>query len=103
MTTHHVNSRSRDDLGAGALGATSRDALGRLFAAALDGDRRAEAALHLLGGFDDTAHRASWALLRAAQDPAQSTPADVLASIDRTTVAVRDQASRILRMRKGRA
>lgn len=72
--------------------------MGRLFAAALDGDRRAEAALHLLGGFDDTAHRASFALLDAGADagadtgrgPARSVPPDVLASIDRTLAALRE-------------
>ena len=72
--------------------------MGRLFAAALDGNRRAEAALHLLGGFDDTAHRASFALLNAGadigagagQDPARTVPPDVLASIDRTLAALRE-------------
>jgi hypothetical protein len=66
--------------------------VGRLFAAALDGDHRAEAALHLLGGFDDTAHRASFALLDAGaeQDPARPIPPDVLASIDRTLAALRE-------------
>jgi hypothetical protein len=88
MTTHYVRSRATDDLEAGAPGGSSRDAIGRLFAAALNGDRRAEAALHLLGGFDDTAHRASWALLRAGHDPAQPAPPDELASIDRTLAAL---------------
>jgi hypothetical protein len=69
----------------------ARVVVGRLFAAALDGDRRAEAALHLLGGFDDIAHRASWALLRGDQDHAEPIPPDVLASIDRTLAALRDR------------
>lgn len=87
MTTHHVSSRAT------ALEAdgTSRDVIGRLFAAALDGDRRAEAALHLLGGLNDEAHCGSWALLCRDRDPAQLTPPDVLASIDRTLAALRDQ------------
>lgn len=79
-----------DDLEAGAPGEASRCPIGWLFAAALDGDRHAEAALHLLGGFDDTAHRASWALLRAEHDPAQPTPPEILAGIDRTLAALRD-------------
>lgn len=85
-----VESLAIDDLEAGARSA-SKGAVGRLFAAALDGDRRAEAALHLLGSFDDTAHRASWALLRINQDPAQPDPTDLLASIDRTVAALRDR------------
>lgn len=82
----------------GTQGGTGRDAVGRLFAAALDGDGRAEAALHLLGGFDDTAHRASFALLDADLDtgadtgdhPARPVSPDVLASIDRTLAALRE-------------
>jgi len=49
--SHNVRERSGKQCG------TGRDAVGRLFAAALDGDRRAEAALHLLitcGGTFDT-------------------------------------------------
>jgi RNA polymerase sigma-70 factor (ECF subfamily) len=90
MTSHQNSSRAVDDLEASAASGTRRDATGRLVAAALDGDRRAEAALHVLGGFDDAAHRASWALLRADRDPAQPAPPDVLASIDRTLAALRD-------------
>ena len=41
--SHNVASAQGNQCG------TGRDAVGRLFAAALDGDRRAEAALHLLG------------------------------------------------------
>ncbi|GAA4929119.1 hypothetical protein [Actinomycetospora succinea] len=77
-----------DEPHAGARGA-SRDAISRLFAAALDGDDRAETALHLLAGLDDTARRASWALLRADQKCAQPTPPWVLASIDRTLATLR--------------
>ena len=84
-----MNSLAADELEAGAPGGSSREAIGRLFAAALDGDRRAEAALHLLGGFNDAAHRASWALLRADEDLAQPIPLGVLASIDRTMAALR--------------
>ncbi|MDD7967743.1 hypothetical protein [Actinomycetospora lemnae] len=91
MTTRHTSTRSIDDVEGGAAGGGSRDAVGRLFAAALEGDCHAEAALHLLGGFDDTARRASWALLRANRDPAQPTPPDLLASIDRTLAALRDR------------
>jgi hypothetical protein len=90
MNSHQLSSQATDDPEAGAPEGASRDAIGGLFAAALDGDRGAEAALHLLGGFDDTARLASWALLRS-QDPAQPTPPDVLASIDRTLAAVRDR------------
>jgi hypothetical protein len=89
MTTRHLSSRATGAPEAGAPGA-SRTAIDRLFAAALDGDRRAEAALHLLGGFDDTARRASWALLGVDEIPALLTPPDVLASIDRTIAALRD-------------
>ena len=91
MTTHHVNSRATEDLEAGATGSASRDAIGRLFAAALDGDPQAEAALHLLGGFDDAANRASWALLRTDLNLARPAPPDVLASIDRTLAALRER------------
>ncbi|MEJ2865329.1 hypothetical protein [Actinomycetospora flava] len=86
-----MSSRATDDLEAGAPCGASRDAIGRLFAAALDGDRRAEATLRLLGGFDDTAQRASWALLRADHDHTRSMSPDVLASIDRTLAALHDR------------
>ncbi|MEJ2865902.1 hypothetical protein [Actinomycetospora flava] len=77
-----------------------RGAIGRLFAAALDGDTRAAAALHLLGGLggpddpDDTAHRASFALLpghdrAAGGDASWQVPPDVLAGIDRALAAAR--------------
>ena len=86
--SHNVASAQGNQCG------TGRDAVGRLFAAALDGDRRAEAALHLLGGFDDTAHRASFALLDAVDaisaTPPGPVPPDVLASIDRIVAALRD-------------
>lgn len=95
----------------------SRDAIGRLFAAALDGDTRAAAALHLLGGLDatdDTAHRASFALLGAGLNPCghgprchcrgnhelggdgptETIPPDVLAGIDRALAAARDHHAR---------
>ena len=87
MTTNHVTSRATGNL---EPGGTPRDGIGRLFAAALDGDRRAEAALHLLGAFDDTAHRASWALLGVDHDSAQVTSPNVLASINRTLAALRE-------------
>lgn len=90
MTTRHTSLSTLNELEGGDAGGTLRDAVGRLFASALDGDRRAEAALHLLGGFDDTAQGASRALLRAHQDLAQPIPPDVLASIDRTLAALRD-------------
>lgn len=90
MSTHHASSRSIDDTEGGAGGDTFREAIGRLFAAALSGDRHAEAALHVMGGFDDIAHRASWALLSVDEVPALRTPPDVLASIDRTLAALRD-------------
>ncbi|GAA4906616.1 hypothetical protein [Actinomycetospora succinea] len=89
MTTHRMSTCDTDYLKAGAPRG-ARDAIGRLFTAALDGDRHAEAALHVLGGFDDTAHRASWTLLRADLDHAQPEPPNVLASIDRTLAALRD-------------
>ncbi|WP_328304537.1 hypothetical protein [Actinomycetospora sp. NBC_00405] len=89
--TIHVSSCGTDNREAGDPGGTPRDAISRLFARALDGDRRAEAALHLLGGFDEAAHHASWALLTADQDPALPTPSDVLASIDRTLAALHDR------------
>jgi hypothetical protein len=75
-------------------GPAGRSAVGRLFAAALDGDRRAEAVLHLLGGFDHTAHRASFALLSIGPDDRGPTPPDVLASIDRALAALRDHQRR---------
>ncbi|MDD7936719.1 hypothetical protein [Actinomycetospora straminea] len=91
-----------------APGREGRDAIGQLFAAALDGDTRAAAALHLLGGLDhtdDTAHRASFALLGAGHDSArhdsarhdsarddcaEPIPPDVLAGIDQALAAARD-------------
>jgi len=51
MTTHHASSRSIDDTEGGAGGVTFREAIGRLFAAALSGDRHAEAALHVMLAF----------------------------------------------------
>lgn len=90
MTTHHTSSRSIDDLEAAAPSAASADAVSRLFAVALSGDRHAEVALHVMGGFDDIARRASWALLCVDKIPALPTPPDVLASIDRTLAALRD-------------
>lgn len=87
MTTNQASDQNDDGPGAGG-DATGRDEVTRLFAAALDGDRRAEAALNLLGGFDDTAHRASVVLATAGYEVA-ATPPDVLASIDRTLTALR--------------
>ncbi|MDD7966170.1 hypothetical protein [Actinomycetospora lemnae] len=89
MATHNTSSRPLDDLEVDTT-ATPRDAVAQLFAAALDGDRRAEATLHLLGGFDETAQRASAALLDSGSDPRHGT-VDVLASIDRTLAALRDE------------
>jgi hypothetical protein len=95
MTINHASPHATDDLQACVIGSVagsaSRDVVGRLFAAALDGDRRAGAALHLLGGFDDIANRASWALLRGGQDHAEPIPPDVLAGIDRTLAALRNR------------
>lgn len=68
----------------------ARGEVSRLFAAALDGDRRAEAALHLLGAFDDSAHRASFALASAGHDLDEDMPPGVLAGIDRTLAAARN-------------
>ena len=83
-----------DDIGvasrAGAH-AVDRSEITRLFAAALDGDRGAEAALNLLGGYDDTAHNAS-VVLATAGHGAVPTPPDALASIDRTLAALRHRA-----------
>lgn len=90
MTNNHVSTCATDDVEDGVPASGTRAAIGRLFAAALDGGRHAEAALHLLGGFDDTAHRASWALLRADLDLDLCTPPDVIASIDRTLATLRD-------------
>ncbi|GAA4758182.1 hypothetical protein GCM10023199_42440 [Actinomycetospora chibensis] len=88
MTIHDTSSRPTEGLETEAARDIPCEAIGQLFAAALDGNRRAEAALHLLGGFDDTAHRASWALL-CAHESGQITPLNVLASIDRTLAALR--------------
>lgn len=91
MATHDVSFQPLDDLEVDT--ATPQDAVARLFTAALDGDRGAETALHLLGGFDETAQRASAALLDSCGDPRQGT-VNVLASIDRTLAALRDARSR---------
>lgn len=111
------DSGSEPAAGRAAPDPESRDAIGRLFAAALDGDTRAAAALHLLGGLDttdDTAHRASFALLGAghgpgghgprrhspdghdpgSDGPAEPIPPDVLAGIDRALAAARDHHAR---------
>lgn len=90
MTTNR-NSDNRDDRSGVGCSATDRDEVTRLFAAALDGDHRAKATLVLLGGFDDTAHRASVALATAGRDLEEPTPPDVLASIDRTLAVLHDQ------------
>lgn len=87
--TNHVSDLRGDGSGAGHDPIDRREVTG-LFAAALDGDQRAEAALHLLGGFDETAHHASVALATAGHDLAAPIPPDVLASIDRTLAALRD-------------
>ena len=90
MTIHNARARAAADRDGGTPGGGGRDAISRLFAAALEGDHHSEAALHLLAGFDDTAHRASWALLHADLNLAKPTSPDVMASIDRTLAALRD-------------
>jgi hypothetical protein len=92
MTTKHTTPFSTAGNIASAIPG-SRDAVGLLFAIALEGEQGAEAALHLLGGWDESAHRASWALLTRGCNPTDSTPPDVLASIDRTLAALRTHQS----------
>ncbi|GLZ50327.1 hypothetical protein Acsp06_65120 [Actinomycetospora sp. NBRC 106375] len=86
MTTNHTSPdappRPSDSAG--------RDELAALFAAALEGDRSAERALHLWGGFDENARRASWALLTPTRETDEPMPPHVLASIDRIVAALRD-------------
>lgn len=91
MTTRDTSSLPIADLKVETFGSAFRGAISRLFASALDGDRRAEAALHLLGSFDDTAQHASWALLRADRSFAQPATCDLLASVDRVVATLRDR------------
>lgn len=89
VTTNHVSDLRGDGYGAHHDPIDRREVT-RLFATALDGDQRAEAALHLLGGFDETAHHASVALATSGHNLASAIPPDVLARIDRTLAALRD-------------
>ncbi|MFC5136742.1 hypothetical protein ACFPK1_00730 [Actinomycetospora rhizophila] len=88
MTNDRSCDQRDDDPGAGH-DAIDRDEVTRLFAAALQGDRCAEAALNLLGGFDNIAHRATIALAAAGPNLEEPPPSMVLASIDRTLAALR--------------
>lgn len=97
MRTNHAADRP-DAARAGAK-AGAQSEITRLFAVALGGDRGAEAAVNLLRAYEDTAHRASFALATAGHNGSKTTPLNVLASIDRTLAALRDRARSVRKTR----